>query len=226
MTTFAATTSPTPFGMFDSDTDFSSEADQMVTFVKRKLGDDVLSVELTKKQIWGNMEEASLEYSSILNQYQAKSQLVNFLGFATGSMSGAEEKYVRLTKPFSGPVEQTAKFKLIEAMYTDLKTNVIKKSTEYNFTDKAFSFLKRSIFGSDLANVIDITSTGVKEITVEYFDALVKTTKLVAEAKGNNLVFKDKSNNIPIFQIRTKLRPPPANEAKFYLEVGKRIYAK
>ena len=95
MTTFAATTSPTPFGIFDSDTDFSSEADQMVTFVKRKLGDDVLSVELTKKQIWGNMEEASLEYSSILNQYQAKSQLVNFLGFATGSMSGAEEKYVR-----------------------------------------------------------------------------------------------------------------------------------
>ena len=95
MTTFAATTSPTPFGVFDSDTDFSSEADQMVTFVKRKLGDDVLSVELTKKQIWGNMEEASLEYSSILNQYQAKSQLVNFLGFATGSMSGAEEKYVR-----------------------------------------------------------------------------------------------------------------------------------
>ena len=95
MTTFAATTSPTPFGIFDSDADFSSEADQMVTFVKRKLGDDVLSVELTKKQIWGNMEEASLEYSSILNQYQAKSQLVNFLGFATGSMSGAEEKYVR-----------------------------------------------------------------------------------------------------------------------------------
>jgi hypothetical protein len=95
VTTFAATTSPTPFGIFDSDTDFSSEADQMVTFVKRKLGDDVLSVELTKKQIWGNMEEASLEYSSILNQYQAKSQLVNFLGFATGSMSGAEEKYVR-----------------------------------------------------------------------------------------------------------------------------------
>lgn len=95
MTTFAATTSPTPFGIFDSDTDFSSEADQMVVFVKRKLGDDVLSVELTKKQIWGNMEEASLEYSSILNQYQAKSQLVNFLGFATGSMTGAEEKYVR-----------------------------------------------------------------------------------------------------------------------------------
>ena len=82
MANFVDTTSPTPFGIFDSDSDFSSEADQMVTFIKRKLGDDVLSVELTKKQIWGNMEESSLEYSSILNQYQAKSQLVNFLGFA------------------------------------------------------------------------------------------------------------------------------------------------
>lgn len=95
MATFATTTSPTPFGIFDSDTDFITEADQMVTFVKRKLGDDILSVELTKKQIFANMEESSLEYSSILNQYQAKSQLVNFLGYATGSMSGAEEKYVR-----------------------------------------------------------------------------------------------------------------------------------
>ena len=50
MTTFANTTNPTPFAAFDSDTDFQSDADKMVTFVKRKLGDDILSVELTKKQ--------------------------------------------------------------------------------------------------------------------------------------------------------------------------------
>ena len=95
MATFTNTTSPTPFGIYDADTDFSAEADDMVTFVKRKLGDDILSVELTKKQIWGNFEEAVLEYSSILNKYQAKSQLVNFLGYATGSLEGGEEKYIR-----------------------------------------------------------------------------------------------------------------------------------
>jgi hypothetical protein len=94
--TFANTTSPTPFGIYDSESDFQTDANNIVTFVKRKLGDDVLSVELTKKQIWGNFEEATLEYSAILNQYQAKSQLVNFLGFANGSiMSGSEEKYIR-----------------------------------------------------------------------------------------------------------------------------------
>ena len=69
MATFANTTNPTPFGFFDSDTDFQNEADNVVTFVKRKLGDDILSVELTKKQIWGNLEEALLEYGSVLNQY-------------------------------------------------------------------------------------------------------------------------------------------------------------
>jgi len=93
--TFSNTNSPTPFGIYDNETDFISDADNIVTFVKRKLGDDILSVELTKKQIWGNFEEATLEYSSIINQYQAKSQLVNFLGYTTGSMSGSEEKYVR-----------------------------------------------------------------------------------------------------------------------------------
>ena len=95
MATFANTTNPTPFGIYDSDADFPGEADEMVIFVKRKLGDDVLSVELTKKQIWANFEEAVLEYSSILNKYQAKSQLVSFLGYATGSMDGGEEKFVR-----------------------------------------------------------------------------------------------------------------------------------
>ena len=68
----------------------------MVTYVKRKLGDYILSFELTKKQIFGNFEEATLEYSAILNKHQAKSQLVNYLGFTTGSvMSGSEQKLPR-----------------------------------------------------------------------------------------------------------------------------------
>jgi len=101
--TFANTTNPTPFGIYDAESDFQTDADSMVTYVKRKLGDDILSVELTKKQIFGNFEEATLEYSSILNQYQAKSQLVNFLGFATGSiLSGSEEKFIRENLEFLG----------------------------------------------------------------------------------------------------------------------------
>lgn len=95
MATFIQTLSPTPFGFFDSDTDFQAEADAMVVFVKRKLGDDILSVELTKKQIWACFEEACLEYGALVNKAQAKSQLANLLGLETGSLSGAEQKYPR-----------------------------------------------------------------------------------------------------------------------------------
>jgi len=97
MANFTTTLNPTPFSAFDADTAFQADADSMVTFVKRKLGDDILSVELTKKQIWACFEEATLEYSSLINQYQARSQLSNFLGTPTGSMTGAEEKYPRDT---------------------------------------------------------------------------------------------------------------------------------
>lgn len=95
MSSFSTTLNPTPFGIFDSDTIFQSDADKMVVFVKRKLGDDVLSVELTKKMIWGNFEEATLEYGNILNQYQAKSQLLTYLGFNTGSGDEASNKMPR-----------------------------------------------------------------------------------------------------------------------------------
>lgn len=100
MATFIQTTSPTPFGFFDTDSVFQTEADGMVTFVKRKLGDDVLSVELTKKQIWACFEEAFLEYGKLINEYQGKSQLHNFLGSLTGTLSGGENKYPKQTLEF------------------------------------------------------------------------------------------------------------------------------
>ena len=100
MATFANTSNPTPFGAFDSDTQFQSEADKMVTFVKRKLGDDILSVELTKKQIWACFEESFFQYGQIVNEYQARSQLATFLGTSTGSMSGSEQRYPHETLQF------------------------------------------------------------------------------------------------------------------------------
>jgi hypothetical protein len=86
MATFAQILNPTPFGFFDADVAYQQEADAMVTFVKRKLGDDILSVELTKKQVWACFEESFLEYGSIINEFQAQSQLMNLLGIPTGSI--------------------------------------------------------------------------------------------------------------------------------------------
>jgi hypothetical protein len=85
MSTFVQTINPTPYGVFDSDPQFQSDADKTVVFVKRMLGDDVLSVELTKKMIWACFELATLEYGKIINDYALKSQLANLLGQPTSS---------------------------------------------------------------------------------------------------------------------------------------------
>ena len=101
MSSFKETLRPTPFGFFDTDPIFSSEADSMVTFVKRKLGDDILSVELTKKQIWSCFEESFLEYGRIVLEAHGKSQLTNLLGIPTGSLSGVEALHPRQNLEFA-----------------------------------------------------------------------------------------------------------------------------
>ena len=99
MPLFANTISPTPFGFFDSDAQFQNEADGIVMFVKRKLGDDVLSVELTRKEIWACFEEACCEYSRLIHETKITSELTSVLGFSTGSQDFTN-KYSKQTLEF------------------------------------------------------------------------------------------------------------------------------
>jgi hypothetical protein len=80
--TFAQTSNPTPYGFFDSDPVFQFEADSAFTWIRRRLGDDVVTVELTKKQIWGALEESFLEYARLVGQNQITSQMASLLGIA------------------------------------------------------------------------------------------------------------------------------------------------
>lgn len=86
MANFLNTLNPTSFGFYDSDPIFQKDADKIVTYALRKLGEDILSVELTKKQIWSCFEEATLAFNSHIIEYQAKSNLSSLLGQATGSI--------------------------------------------------------------------------------------------------------------------------------------------
>lgn len=61
-------------------------ADQ-VAHTYRKLGGDVLDIELTKEQVFAAYEESVLEYSYIMNIHQTKNTLSNSLGNATGVFS-------------------------------------------------------------------------------------------------------------------------------------------
>lgn len=89
----AFVTGSTVFGYFDNDPQFQVDADKMIDFVRKKLGDPVMAVHLSSSQIYASFEEACAEYSAVVNSYQAKSVLTQFLGSSTGSLSGSENTY-------------------------------------------------------------------------------------------------------------------------------------
>jgi hypothetical protein len=64
---------------------FCSGAAEQVSYTYKKLGGDVLDIELTSGSIFAAYEEAVLEYSYILNIHQAKNSLSDLLGASTGT---------------------------------------------------------------------------------------------------------------------------------------------
>ncbi len=87
MASFTTTSNPTPFGFYDHEVHFQMDADKMLTFVRRRLGDDIISVELTNKQIWAAFEEATLEYSRFINENMLESHIHNLLGIPVGGIT-------------------------------------------------------------------------------------------------------------------------------------------
>ena len=84
-TSLAELASNYPYGIYVGNTDFVSGAAEQVNYTYRKLGGDVLDIEITQKQVFAAYEEAVLEYSYIVNIHQAKNSLGSALGATTGT---------------------------------------------------------------------------------------------------------------------------------------------
>lgn len=80
-----------PFGIYSDPSadlysaNFISGAVDQVTYTYRKLGGDILDLEILPKNVYSAYEESVLEYSYIMNIHQAKNILSDALGNTTGS---------------------------------------------------------------------------------------------------------------------------------------------
>ena len=83
--TEASVAATLPFGIYASSTDFLSGAADQVAYTYKKLGGDVLDIELAEGNVYSAYEEAVLEYSYIVNIHQSKNSLSSFLGHTTAS---------------------------------------------------------------------------------------------------------------------------------------------
>jgi hypothetical protein len=106
-----------PYGMYTGSADFLSGAAEQVTYTYRKLGGDVLDIELKEENVYAAYEEAVLEYSYLLNIHQAKNALSDVLGATTGTFNHRGElKSGPLSSSLSG-TQVSLKFPKFEFAY-------------------------------------------------------------------------------------------------------------
>lgn len=77
----------TPFGYYDDDPEFQSDIEASAIWAFRRLTWPITEVELAQENFFAAFEEAVTEYSTQINTYAARDQLINVLGYPTGSVN-------------------------------------------------------------------------------------------------------------------------------------------
>ena len=75
----------TPFGFYDNDTDFQTDADKVAVFCSRRLGYPLTDVELQDINFYAAFEEAVTTYGNEVFAYQASQNYLSLEGSITGS---------------------------------------------------------------------------------------------------------------------------------------------
>ena len=81
----SAVSGSTPFGLYDNDSEFQTEAPKFATWCARRLGYPIMSVELQDVQFYACLEESITEYSAQVNQFNIVDNLLTLKGQPTGS---------------------------------------------------------------------------------------------------------------------------------------------
>lgn len=77
----------TPFGFYDNDPEFQCEVDDVAEWAATRLGWPLTEVELQSVNFYAAFEEAITEYGNQVNTYAARDNLIQLLGFDTGSVN-------------------------------------------------------------------------------------------------------------------------------------------
>jgi hypothetical protein len=66
---------PTPFALYDNDTDFQNDAPRTAVWCAKRLGYPIIDIELVNDQFYACFEEATSEYSAQVNQFNIRNNL-------------------------------------------------------------------------------------------------------------------------------------------------------
>ena len=75
----------TPFGTYDTDTAFQTDIEKTSVWCARRIGYPIVDIEIQDTQFFACFEEAVTEYSSQVNRFNIRENLLTVKGSATGS---------------------------------------------------------------------------------------------------------------------------------------------
>ena len=81
----SAVSGNTPFALYDNDTTFQSDAPKFANWSAKRLGYPIMTIEIQDSQFYACFEESISEYSSQVNQFNIRENLLSLRGQATGS---------------------------------------------------------------------------------------------------------------------------------------------
>jgi len=123
----------TPFGLYDSDTIFQTDAEKVSEFAAKKLGYPITDIELQDIQFYACFEESVSEYSAQVNQFRIRETMLDVTGYSTGSSFTGKE-----ITPTLGPQIAIAKNYGTEAgsggnvAYKSGSVTLVKDEQDYN----------------------------------------------------------------------------------------------
>lgn len=96
----------TPFGFYDTDTDFQTDADKVASFCATRLGYPLMDVELQSGSFYACFEEAITTYGNEIFQYKIRENYLNLEGASTGSTANNQlieanlNRFVQIAKNY------------------------------------------------------------------------------------------------------------------------------
>tara|TARA_R110000823_G_scaffold29786_13_gene86022 strand:- start:2184 stop:3347 length:1164 start_codon:yes stop_codon:yes gene_type:complete len=165
----------TPFGLYDTDTTYQTDIEKSADWCAKRLGYPIVDIELQDINFYTCFEEAVTEYSTQVNFYNIKENLLTLKGTATGSnlthkeITPTHDRLVTIAKSYGTEAGVGG-----NVTYYSASISVTQSQQVYDLTDPNFVSLESGTAGVDDIEVKKVYYQGTPAMS-RYFDPYVGT---------------------------------------------------
>lgn len=165
----------TPFGLYDTDVQFQSDAEKIADWCAKRLGYPINDIELQPINLFACFEESVSEYGAQLNTYNIRDNMLNLYGSSTSSNLTGQ----KVSPNFGGLIELTEEYGTEagsggNVTYYTGSISVTSGQQIYDLTDSSIVSLESGTPGTDAIEIKKLLHDPPPAI-VKYFDPFVGT---------------------------------------------------